>query len=168
MARKTKKCTGCKVFKPVAEFTRNTATADGLEYRCRKCISRFNKRYYESHKEARKEEQKTRRANYEQYELDSQRESRWSRIHQINFTVVRYNEMFLEQKGCCAICGRHQSEFKKALAVDHDHLTGEIRSLLCNPCNLIIGQLEIQSEIRVKCGKYLSNWSIKKKPKIIS
>jgi len=47
--------------------------------------------------------------------------------------------MFEEQKGCCVICGRHQTEFKTRLAVDHNHKTGEVRGLLCRPCNAGIG-----------------------------
>ena len=46
--------------------------------------------------------------------------------------------MFKEQYGCCAICGKHQSELKKALAVDHDHRTGKVRGLVCNMCNYLI------------------------------
>ena len=37
--------------------------------------------------------------------------------------------MFDKQNGCCAICRRHQSEFKIRLCVDHDHSTGKIRKL---------------------------------------
>lgn len=57
-------------------------------------------------------------------------------------TVDQYNQLFEKQKGCCALCGKHQSELRTRLAVDHDHQTSEIRSLLCGYCNLrIIGRL---------------------------
>ncbi len=46
-----------------------------------------------------------------------------------------YNRMFEKQRGCCAICGRHASEFPKRLHVDHNHETGKIRGLLCQGCN---------------------------------
>jgi hypothetical protein len=58
-----------------------------------------------------------------------------------NITTEKYNEMFLKQNGCCAICGKHQKKFKKAFAVDHCHKTGEIRGLLCSNCNRAIGYL---------------------------
>jgi hypothetical protein len=57
-------------------------------------------------------------------------------------TIDQYNQLFNEQKGCCGICKRHQSEFKKALAVDHCHITLQIRGLLCDNCNRAVGQLK--------------------------
>ena len=50
-------------------------------------------------------------------------------------TEEDYDKMFQDQNGCCAMCGRHQSEFNKRLAVDHNHKTGHIRGLLCTFCN---------------------------------
>jgi len=54
-------------------------------------------------------------------------------------TTQQYNELFLRQEGLCAICGRHQAEFKRRLAVDHDHATGKVRGLLCGLCNRALG-----------------------------
>jgi hypothetical protein len=68
-----------------------------------------------------------------------------------------YNEMFKNQKGCCAICGKHQSEFDKPLFVDHNHETGEVRDLLCNWCNYMVGILEDNNFEIAK--KYLEKWS---------
>jgi len=44
--------------------------------------------------------------------------------------------MLKEQHGCCAICEDTLSKF----VVDHDHPTGAVRALLCNACNVGIGQ----------------------------
>ena len=56
-------------------------------------------------------------------------------------TVEAYDNMYEIQGGCCDICGRHQTEFQNRLAVDHDHETGAVRSLLCASCNSGIGKL---------------------------
>jgi hypothetical protein len=55
------------------------------------------------------------------------------------FTPDDYDILFLKQRGRCAICGRRS--VSKRLAVDHDHVTGEVRGLL-DPgeygCNLAV------------------------------
>lgn len=73
----------------------------------------------------------------------------------INVTPVEYNELFAQQNGCCAICGRHQSNLTKRLAVDHNHITGEIRGLLCHKCNQGIGLLQDDYDLLIKAAKYL-------------
>jgi len=50
-------------------------------------------------------------------------------------TAEQWDAMYALQKGCCAICGKHQSEFIKRLSVDHNHQTGKVRGLLCAMCN---------------------------------
>ena len=62
-------------------------------------------------------------------------------MSQYGITVEDYDNMYESQGGCCDICGRHQTEFQSRLAVDHDHETGAVRSLLCGPCNMSIGLL---------------------------
>jgi len=56
-------------------------------------------------------------------------------------TSEQYNDLLRKQNGNCAICGRHNLEFARKLAIDHDHITSEIRGLLCEVCNRkIIGK----------------------------
>jgi hypothetical protein len=53
-------------------------------------------------------------------------------------------KMFKAQEGCCAICARHESQFKIKLSVDHNHKTGKVRALLCYPCNrFLVGRFTI-------------------------
>lgn len=47
----------------------------------------------------------------------------------------KYNEMFSNQEGCCAICGNYM----ESPHIDHDHTTGKVRGLLCQGCNLGLG-----------------------------
>lgn len=57
-------------------------------------------------------------------------------------SLTKYNTMFKEQKGCCKICGTHQSNLKIALAVDHCHGTEDVRGLLCSNCNTGLGMFK--------------------------
>lgn len=84
-------------------------------------------------------------------------------------TPEQYDELFEKQNGCCAVCGRHQREFKTRLAVDHDHATGEIRGLLCNFDNSrFIGRHREADRFKA-AGEYLegpyTGWFVPPKPK---
>jgi hypothetical protein len=48
-----------------------------------------------------------------------------------------YEALLAYQGGKCAICRRATGKARR-LAVDHDHETGEVRGLLCKPCNRTI------------------------------
>lgn len=56
--------------------------------------------------------------------------------------LAYYNQMFINQNGCCATCETHQSELNRTLCVDHNHETGEVRGLLCMSCNRAFGLLK--------------------------
>ena len=70
------------------------------------------------------------------------------------FTHLDHDRAYQIQQGKCGICGRHQSEFKRALAEDHDHITHIFRGLLCVGCNLNMG-VKDDKEWNNKADKYL-------------
>lgn len=54
----------------------------------------------------------------------------------MGITVEQYYLTLERQGGVCKICGQPQRDKTRSrLALDHDHVTGEFRGLLCNPCN---------------------------------
>lgn len=50
-----------------------------------------------------------------------------------------YDRLYQYQGGVCAGCRRATGRTKR-LAVDHHHATGEVRGLLCGPCNQVLGR----------------------------
>lgn len=48
-----------------------------------------------------------------------------------------YDRLYEAQGGLCALC-RRASGATKRLAVDHDHVTGEVFGLLCSLCNYYV------------------------------
>jgi hypothetical protein len=51
-----------------------------------------------------------------------------------------FNALLEKQRGSCAICSSSNWHGRQA-CVDHDHVTGKVRGLLCHKCNLAIGLL---------------------------
>ena len=51
-------------------------------------------------------------------------------------------DLLEEQNNSCGICGVNAEELPKQLAVDHNHETNVVRGLLCNQCNLGLGQFK--------------------------
>lgn len=70
-------------------------------------------------------------------------------------SVEEYNEIFNNQEGKCAICDIPQSELKSRLGVDHNHVTNQVRGLLCHKCNLALGLLDDSIEILDRAKVYL-------------
>ena len=69
--------------------------------------------------------------------------------------ISDYEKMFLKQDGKCAICGQARYNRKGHLCIDHDHMTGEIRGLLCPPCNVMLGYYELAMGFKIEIDKYL-------------
>ncbi len=76
-------------------------------------------------------------------------------------TLDEYLQMLESQGGICAICRNPETTKTKAtgttwtLAVDHSHLTGKIRGLLCSRCNQGIGNFRENPEFLLSAVDYL-------------
>lgn len=69
-----------------------------------------------------------------------------------------YNTIFEEQGGVCAICGTDDPKgtaTNNRFTVDHNHLTGEVRGLLCAPCNMALGGFQDSEDVLSKAITYL-------------
>lgn len=71
------------------------------------------------------------------------RPSRILRVYGI--TEEDYERRFAAQGGRCEICGG-EPKGGAPLFIDHDHLSGKVRGLLCSKCNLRIGWIERATE----------------------
>lgn len=70
-----------------------------------------------------------------------------------------YETLFEKQGGVCAICRHPQTGRKKLLDVDHDHVTGKVRGLLCNPHNRALGIFNDDLRLMATAMQYLERSS---------
>ena len=59
-----------------------------------------------------------------------------------------YMVILKKQNGVCAICNETNASDRN-LAVDHDHITGKVRGLLCGRCNMGIGLLYADKDTQI-------------------
>ncbi len=111
----------------------------------------YHKKYY---KRNRKRKLEQRKEYYKRHKPSFiKRRARFLKS-KYNLSLKDYNSLFKKQKGCCAICGKHQSEFKIKFCVDHDHKTGKVRGLLCKYCNHCYGWFEKYKNKALKYYKH--------------
>ena len=63
----------------------------------------------------------------------------YMRQYLYGITPEQFAERLESQGGRCAICRTDTPGGKGGWHVDHDHVTGVIRGLLCHRCNLMLG-----------------------------
>lgn len=73
-------------------------------------------------------------------------------------TIEEYDEMVRQQNGCCAICGRRPSAIGETLVVDHSHVTGTVRGLLCFWCNIGLGWFQDNMTSLSQAAEYLKSY----------
>lgn len=81
-------------------------------------------------------------------------DKRWRRIMTVyNLSKERFFEILSNQENCCAIC-RAELTVEKS-HIDHCHVSGIVRGILCSRCNQGIGLFRESKEIMLSAIKYL-------------
>ncbi len=162
----TKWCSKCGRELPLNSFSGKMGVGKGPPSRCRECISLQQREYYASEsgqKYFREYYKKNRiRILKQKKEYNSTERgrivSRRKRLkYEYSMTLERFEQMYADQKGCCAICGEAVTCNK--IHTDHDHRTGEIRGLLCRGCNYMLGNAKDSSETLIRAARYLNGLS---------
>ncbi len=68
-------------------------------------------------------------------------------------TLKTYDHAVASQEGRCAVCDEPPADGKR-LHVDHDHETGQVRGLLCGPCNFALGAMRERSDAICRLAAY--------------
>lgn len=141
----TKRCAQCAEVKPVTEFYIAARGMPGYRPYCKVC-----------HKAKRREAYEKAGGVDASYEQVLQRE--------YGITLEVYNAQLKRQAHRCAICRRPESIKSKRtgkprrLAVDHDHVTGRLRGLLCHRCNVLVWALEDNHTTLAAIAKYIEDY----------
>lgn len=127
-----KECISCHQIKDLTLFSFKDKAKGRLSNKCKSCDAVYQKGRLESNPDLVREQW---RKAQSKYDLSDKGRSK-KRKYLYGLTQERYEQMLNEQEHKCAICTK-----LKPLVVDHDHLTLQVRGLLCQNCNVGIGKL---------------------------
>ncbi len=141
-----KKCAKQGILLPYEQFNKCQNTKDGLQKSCKNCQ---HDNYMQNRDKIIQRSLKNQKNNPNRKLIVRKHDLK----RRFNLTIEEYNNLFNNQGGLCAIC--KVSVHDKNLAVDHNHNNGQIRGLLCIPCNLVIGNAKDNKNILLNAIEYL-------------
>jgi hypothetical protein len=154
-------CTECETLKSLDYFSVDKRRFCGRGTKCLDCVKKIREIYYDKYPEAeRRDRLKT--AEFGKLWYEKNRDSclikmrNTTLLRKYNITEKDYQTILKSQNYCCAICkstdpGRADKNFK----VDHNHITKEVRGLLCNNCNAGLGFFSDNLDLLVEAEIYL-------------
>ena len=131
-----RKCKKCNKTKPLTDFYKTgRKNGDERAYECKECAKA---RVKKSHRN----------------DPDRARDRHLRRTY--GLSLADFNRMVLEQGSKCACCGTDKPGGQHGQwNVDHDHITGDVRQLLCKDCNIVLGIVEDSPEHLYKLINYV-------------
>lgn len=134
-----RECSECGQFKPWSEFHKRNNLTTGHAAHCKICRRRRTRRDMEN---------------------GSIRNRELKRKYGIDLET--YQIYCNEQGDSCAICGTMEKGTARGRArywsVDHDHETGEVRGLLCQKCNGLLGLVNDDIRVLERAILYLKSY----------
>ncbi len=161
----TKTCTRCGESKPLSEFWKRHRGTSKLRPACKKCMTAQSRRWWlDNPDQVKKLGQRGTVKRRELLQTSPEARARYNararvtgkawrdknrgKVRRYGFfgtikakyglTRDQWDEQLIRQVGRCAICGaafRGDGEPQ----VDHDHVTGKVRGMLCQNCNIMLG-----------------------------
>jgi|SRR5208282_2005832 len=136
-----KRCSKCRVWFPLVNFNKDSSQPSGKESYCRACKSLKNGNrklgYYSS--------------------LSPDKKKAYSLRFSYDISLEEYKDCWIRQNKACAICETALPLYGKSTHLDHDHVSGASRGILCGRCNWALGVLRDSIAGVEKALDYLKN-----------
>lgn len=109
-------CQRCKLTKPASDFSRKKS---GRQAWCKSCYNAYKRDHRKRTESPKMKRAQNLRARY-------------------GIEPEDFDRIFSEQNGLCAICRNVPAD----PVLDHDHVTGAARGILCRGCNIKLAPVE--------------------------
>lgn len=124
-------CKSCGISKPASDYYARKGYKDGIMPHCKGCF---------------KADRVVKRKSWS----DRSRKSAVLK-HNYGITILEYEALVEDQQGLCVLC----QEPMASPHVDHCHITGTVRGLLCKQCNTGLGHFRDNPEVLARAVTYL-------------
>jgi hypothetical protein len=114
-------CAKCKDKKDISLFPKNKNNKDGYHHYCKKCKNNDSKKRYATNFEYRE--------NLKNNAI----------LRKYNITKHDFLNKIKSQDYKCEICEIKICDENNNIRIDHNHITGNVRGILCPKCNLMLG-----------------------------
>lgn len=146
-------------------FSKNAHSKDYYNARCKECMALKQREWYANNKDYCKDKR------YERYKKNAKADrQRVREFHKKNpnktkeynlrskfgIEIEQFNTMLNNQHGKCQLCNLDITG-KGLAVVDHDHVTGKIRDLLCSSCNTALGHFKENSVTMRNAADYVEH-----------
>lgn len=107
-----RRCRHCRELKPVTEFgSRSDSPNESFRPHCKPCVAR---------------------------QWQDRRDANLAKKAMRNYGITA-EEYKAAMAAGCAVCGQQSSQSGRRLHIDHCHVTGKFRGVLCHSCNTALG-----------------------------
>ena len=132
-----KMCSACKKEKRIPhDFRTNRSRADGYQSHCKQCF----------------------KERYRSYSPEERRKQHVRVFYGLSWES--YVQMLAAQGHTCAICRKPiealVSDRLTTAHVDHDHVTHQVRGMLCHNCNSGLGYFQDDPKLLIEAAEYLA------------
>lgn len=152
-----KTCTRCSVEQDLSNFYKKRVRADGtIAYHsyCKSChYSQVKEKLLTSEESKTKRQESLRVHGSRPTKILQNRRAAWK--HQ-GMDPDEAEQVWRQCNGICGICGG--SGNGKSLHVDHDHVTGKVRAMLCQSCNTLLGASKESRRILIAAIDYIDRF----------
>jgi len=150
-------CTVCGHEKDIDDFCKDKRNKSGVGSRCKECRNKYTSESLQTPngKRLRKERFKIYRKTPTGKIIGANQCRKHILKSRYGITLEQYDDMLKDQEYVCKICGTDKLGGQGRFKVDHDHITGKIRGLLCNLCNRGLGYFKDNIEFLTRAIQYL-------------
>lgn len=173
-----KKCTKCGKEKELTDFHKRKRSSDGHKSSCKECSVIAKKDYFENNKvevllsnkkwrnshptfmkeyhTKNKEELQLKKKEY--YQVNKAKIAEKNLLIKYGITIDYVKSLLEKQQNSCAIC-KLSFTLTGRYHVDHNHLNGQVRGLLCRNCNHLLGNARENTSMLSNAISYLKEYS---------